>query len=51
MEPELQKAIAQIKPNERDNIIRAFFKHLKQRRFDERHLEQQLGLSTPTLTT
>jgi hypothetical protein len=46
MEPELQKAIAQIKPNERDNVAHSFFKHLKQRGLDERHLEQQLGLST-----
>lgn len=46
MEPELQKAIAQIKPNERDDVARAFFKHLKQRGLDDRHLEQQLGLST-----
>ncbi len=46
MEPELQKAIAQIKPNERDDVARAFFKHLKERGLDERHLEQQLGLST-----
>ncbi|RCJ36938.1 hypothetical protein A6770_15035 [Nostoc minutum NIES-26] len=46
MEPELQKAIAQIKPNERDDVARAFFKHLKSRGLDERHLEQQLGLST-----
>ncbi|OCQ94527.1 hypothetical protein BCD64_07050 [Nostoc sp. MBR 210] len=46
MEPELQKAIAQIKPNERDDVARAFFKHLKGRGLDERHLEQQLGLST-----
>lgn len=46
MEPELQKAIAQIKPNERDDVARSFFKHLKQRGLDERHLEQQLGLST-----
>ncbi len=46
MEPELQKAIAQIKPNERNDVARAFFKHLKQRGLDERHLEQQLGLST-----
>ncbi|ARV61872.1 hypothetical protein BZZ01_27530 [Nostocales cyanobacterium HT-58-2] len=46
MEPELQKAIAQIKPNERDDVARAFFKHFKQRGLDERHLEQQLGLST-----
>lgn len=46
MEPELQKAISQIKPNERDDVARAFFKHFKQRGLDERHLEQQLGLST-----
>ena len=46
MEPELQKAIAQIKPNERDDVARSFFKHLKQRGLDEHHLEQQLGLST-----
>ena len=46
MEPELQKAIAQIKPNERDDVARAFFKHFKQRGLDERNLEQQLGLST-----
>lgn len=41
MEPELQQAIAQIKPNERDDVARAFFKHLKERGLDERHLEQQ----------
>lgn len=46
MEPELQKAIAQIKPNERDDVARAFFKHLKQRGLDEHQLEQQLSLST-----
>lgn len=46
MEPELQKAIAQIKPNERDDVARAFFKRLHQRGLDERSLEQQLGLST-----
>ncbi|BAZ00871.1 hypothetical protein NIES37_48690 [Tolypothrix tenuis PCC 7101] len=46
MEPELQQAIAQIKPNERDDVARAFFKHLKERGLDERHLEQQLRLST-----
>ncbi|MBO3459510.1 hypothetical protein G7B40_033585 [Aetokthonos hydrillicola Thurmond2011] len=46
LEPELQKAIAQIKPNERDDVARSFFKHLKQRGLDDRHLEQQLGLST-----
>lgn len=46
LEPELQRAIAQIKPNERDDVARAFFKHLKQRGLDERHLERDLGLST-----
>lgn len=46
MEPELQKAIAQIKPNERDDVARAFFKHLKERGLSDRNLEQQLGLST-----
>ncbi|MDB9349420.1 hypothetical protein [Nodularia spumigena] len=46
MEPELQKAIAQIKPNERDDVARAFFKELKSRGLDEKHLEQQLNLST-----
>ncbi|MEH2254596.1 hypothetical protein [Nostoc sp.] len=46
MEPELQQAIAQIKPNEWDDVARAFFKHLKERKLDEKHLEQQLGLST-----
>ncbi|MGL4619744.1 MAG: hypothetical protein ACRCZS_11895, partial [Chroococcidiopsis sp.] len=46
MEPELQKAIAQIKPNERDDVARAFFKHLGKRGLHERDLEKQLGLST-----
>lgn len=46
MEPELQKAIAQIKPNERDDVAREFFKHLKERGLSERDLERQLGLST-----
>ncbi|MBF2048028.1 hypothetical protein HJG54_31470 [Leptolyngbya sp. NK1-12] len=46
MEPELQKAIAQIKPNERDDVAREFFNHLKKRGLNERELEQQLGLST-----
>jgi hypothetical protein len=46
MEPELQKAIAQIKPNERDDVARAFFKHFKERGLDDRHLERELGLST-----
>lgn len=46
MEPELQKAIAQIKPNERDDVAKAFFKHLKQRGLNDRTLEQQLALSS-----
>jgi hypothetical protein len=46
MEPELQKAIAQIKPNERDDVARDFFSHLKKRGLSERDLEKQLGLST-----
>ncbi|HEY9608343.1 hypothetical protein [Allocoleopsis sp.] len=46
MEPELQKAIAQIKPNERDDVAHAFLKHFKQRGLSDRSLEQQLGLST-----
>lgn len=46
MEPELQKAIAQIKPNERDDVARAFFNHLKKRGLSDRDLERQLGLST-----
>lgn len=46
MEPELQQAIAQIKPNERDDVAREFFKHFKQRGLSDRDLEHQLGLST-----
>ena len=46
MEPELQKAIAQIKPNERDDVARAFFKRLHERGLNDRALEQQLSLST-----
>lgn len=46
LEPELQRAIAQIKPNERDDVARAFFKRFKERGLDDRHLEHQLGLST-----
>lgn len=46
MEPELQKAIAQIKPNERDDVAREFFNHLKKRGLSDRDLESQLGLST-----
>lgn len=46
MEPELQQAIAKIKPNERDDVAREFFKRLKERGLNESHLQQQLGLST-----
>lgn len=46
MEPELQKAIAQIKPNERDDVARAFLKQLKERGLDDKRLEQQLNLSS-----
>lgn len=46
MEPELQKAIASIKPNERDDVAREFFNHLKKRGLNDRDLERQLGLST-----
>jgi len=46
MEPELQKAISQIKPNERDDVAREFFKHLKERGLSDRDLEKRLGLST-----
>jgi hypothetical protein len=46
MEPELQQAISQIKPNERDDVAREFFQHLKKRNLSEKDLERQLGLST-----
>lgn len=46
MEPELRQALSKIKPNERDDVARDFFKHLKERGLDERTLERQLGLST-----
>ena len=46
LEPELQKAIAQIKPNERDDVAREFFKQLDKRGLNDRQLEKQLGLST-----
>ncbi|NEQ32985.1 MAG: hypothetical protein F6K04_18630, partial [Leptolyngbya sp. SIO4C5] len=37
---------AQVKPNERDDVAREFFKHLKKRGLSDRDLERQLGLST-----
>lgn len=46
MEPELQKAIAQISPRERDDVAREFIKQLEHRGLKERDLEKQLGLST-----
>jgi hypothetical protein len=46
MEPELQKAIAHIKPNERDDVARDFLSQLKKKGLKDRDLEQQLGLST-----
>jgi hypothetical protein len=46
MEPELQKAIAQIKPNEQGEVAKEFFNHFKKKGLKERDLENQLGLST-----
>ena len=46
MEPELQKAIAQIKPNERRKVAQEFLKQLRERRLSARALEKQLNLST-----
>ncbi len=46
MEPELQKAIAQIQPDERDDVAKEFFSQLQKQGLKERDLEQQLGLST-----
>ncbi|MCL1466637.1 hypothetical protein [Argonema galeatum] len=46
MDSELKSAIAQIKPNERDDVAHEFFKRLKERGLSDRQLEQQLGLST-----
>jgi hypothetical protein len=46
MEPELQKAIAQIQPSERDDVAREFFKRLKERGLNDHQLEKQLSLST-----
>lgn len=46
LEPELQKAIAQIEPNQRDDVAREFFKEFKKRGLNDRQLEQQLSLST-----
>lgn len=46
MEPELQKAIAQIKPNERNDVAQEFFNHLKKRGLSDHDLQKQLGLSS-----
>lgn len=46
MDPELREAIEKIKPNERDDVARDFFKHFKERGLSDRDLEKQLGLST-----
>jgi len=46
VEPELQKAIAQIQPNQRDDVAREFFKQLKKRGLSDRDLQKQLGLSS-----
>lgn len=46
MEPELQKAIAQIKPNERDDVAKEFMSHLKKHGLSDRDLQKQLGLSS-----
>jgi hypothetical protein len=46
MEPELQKAIAQIKPNERHDVASEFLKRLQKRELSDRTLERQLSLST-----
>ncbi|PZD71187.1 hypothetical protein C1752_07463 [Acaryochloris thomasi RCC1774] len=46
MEPELKQAINKIKPNERDDVAREFFKQLKERGLSDRQLEKQLHLST-----
>lgn len=46
MEPELQKAIAQIKPNQRDDVAKEFLQQFKRQGLSDHDLEQQLGLST-----
>lgn len=46
MEPELQKAVSQIQPKERDDVAREFFSQFKKRGLSDRDLEKQLGLST-----
>jgi len=46
MAPELQTAIAKIQPNQRDDVAREFFSHLKKQGLSDRDLERQLGLSS-----
>jgi hypothetical protein len=46
MEPELQKAIAQIKPNERKDVAQEFLNQLKKQGLGDHDLEKQLGLSS-----
>jgi hypothetical protein len=46
MEPELRKAIAQIKPNELADTAHEFLTHFKKRGLSDRDLQTQLGLST-----
>lgn len=46
MEPELKQAISKIQPNQRDDVARDFFNHLKKRGLSDRDLEKQLGLSS-----
>jgi hypothetical protein len=46
MEPELQKAIARIKPNEREDVAKEFLHQLKKHGLSDRDLQSQLGLSS-----
>lgn len=46
MEPELQKALAKIRPNERDSVAREFLKQFGQRGISDRALQERLALST-----
>lgn len=46
MEPDLRQALAQIKPNERDDVAREFLQQLSKRGLSDRDLQPQLGLSS-----
>jgi hypothetical protein len=46
MTPELEKAIARIQPDQRDDVAKEFLNHLKRRDLSDRDLEKQLGLSS-----